>query len=150
MNSNDNPFYLKRRGTLKNIVLLSLMESKKKGIHIIEEIEKRSMGFWRPSPGTIYPYLKELQSEGLISKDIDGYYALTEKGTEFVKSRFGESYARHINTEERCMDEMEGCIELLGETQLNSMDQYRRLLELKEKLDVIISKVKKNVGSGNE
>ncbi len=150
MNANDNPFYLRRRGTLKNIVLLSLMENKKKGIHIIEEIEKRSMGFWRPSPGTIYPYLKELQSEGLISRDTEGYYSLTEKGTEFVKSRFGESYFGQISTGERCMDEMEGCIELLGEIQINSKEQYNRLLEIKEKLDVLISRVSNNVGSRNK
>lgn len=149
MNDNENPFYLRRKGTLKNIVLLALSENKKKGIHIIEEIEKRSMGFWRPSPGTIYPYLKELQSEGLVSKDSEGYYKLTEKGNEFIKSRFGDSYLGRINTGERCLDEMEGCIELLGELQLDSNDQYRRLIEIKEKLEFLISKVKNNASSRN-
>ncbi len=36
------------------------------GAQIIDEIERLSMGFWRPSPGSVYPALEELEADGLI------------------------------------------------------------------------------------
>ncbi len=40
----------------------------------------RTRGFWRPSPGSVYPMLKQLEQEGLIYRREDGRYALTEAG----------------------------------------------------------------------
>lgn len=45
----------------------------------MDTIEDMSQGWWRPSPGSIYPLLDELQREGLIRKREDGRYELTEK-----------------------------------------------------------------------
>jgi DNA-binding PadR family transcriptional regulator len=54
------------------------------GAQIIDEIERLSMGFWRPSPGSVYPALEELESEGLIRiARVEGtkkYYEITESG----------------------------------------------------------------------
>ncbi len=36
-------------------------------------------GWWRPSPGSIYPLLEQLVGEGLIEKRPDGRYQLTEQ-----------------------------------------------------------------------
>lgn len=141
MEQNESPFYFRRKGTLKIIILLSLSERKKKGIHIIEEIERRSMGFWRPSPGTIYPYLKELQNEGLITKDNEGNYTLTEEGEKYVESRFGEALYSSKSASDRCINEIEGCIEMLSETNDLSDESLGRLKEIRGKLDSIISRV---------
>jgi DNA-binding PadR family transcriptional regulator len=36
------------------------------GYHIIQELETRSEGAWRPSPGSVYPTLQQLEDEGLV------------------------------------------------------------------------------------
>ncbi|RLF05418.1 MAG: PadR family transcriptional regulator [Thermoprotei archaeon] len=73
-----------RRGMLlRSIVLALLRKRPMAGIEVIREIEKLSMGLWRPSPGTIYPLLKLLEREGLIrSKEERGMrvYELTDRG----------------------------------------------------------------------
>jgi len=68
---------------LRSIVLALLRKRPMAGIEVIREIEKLSMGLWRPSPGTIYPLLKLLEREGLIrSKEERGMrvYELTDRG----------------------------------------------------------------------
>jgi DNA-binding PadR family transcriptional regulator len=37
------------------------------GYEMIQEIERRSRGYWRPSPGSVYPTLQALEGEGLIA-----------------------------------------------------------------------------------
>ncbi len=48
------------------------------GAEIALELERRKGS--RPSPGTIYPVLKELKDKGLIECDQQKHYALTAKG----------------------------------------------------------------------
>lgn len=43
----------------------------------------------RPSPGSVYPMLKKMVDEGLISKFADGKYDLTETGRETIYEAFG-------------------------------------------------------------
>jgi DNA-binding PadR family transcriptional regulator len=61
------------------------------GYELIDELEKRSEGAWRPSPGTIYPALRRLESRGLIvGADDDGgkrVYSLTEDGAQRILDR---------------------------------------------------------------
>ena len=54
------------------------------GAEITKELEKRKGT--RPSPGTIYPALKELKEKGLIVSDKGKTYSLTTKGKEELKS----------------------------------------------------------------
>lgn len=48
----------------------------------MSSIEEMTQGWWRPSPGTIYPLLANLEAEGLIRKMKDGRYELTESSRE--------------------------------------------------------------------
>jgi DNA-binding PadR family transcriptional regulator len=51
------------------------------------EIEERSGGAWRPSPGAVYPALSQLTDEGLIEPDESGskrMFKLTDAGREYV------------------------------------------------------------------
>jgi DNA-binding PadR family transcriptional regulator len=54
------------------------------GYEMIQEIERRSRGTWRPSPGSVYPTLQLLEDEGLIvAEAAEGgrkRYNLTEAG----------------------------------------------------------------------
>ena len=55
-----------RRGAVKAAVLVLLAEEPRNGYALIQEIEARSEGAWRPSPGSIYPALAMMEDEGLI------------------------------------------------------------------------------------
>src|SRR5215204_3656251 len=71
------------RGDVRTAVLALLAEKPMHGYQIIREIEERSSGSWKPSPGSVYPTLQLLTDEGLISaEESDGRktYSLTEAG----------------------------------------------------------------------
>ena len=55
-----------RRGDVRAAALALLAEQPMNGYQIIQEIGERSGGVWRPSPGSIYPALQQLEDEGLI------------------------------------------------------------------------------------
>jgi DNA-binding PadR family transcriptional regulator len=55
------------------------------GYEMIQELEQRSGGVWRPSPGSVYPTLQLLEDEGLISAEETGgrrRFTLTDAGRE--------------------------------------------------------------------
>ena len=55
-----------RKGDVRSAVLRLLNESPMHGYQIIHEIESRSGGAWKPSPGSVYPTLQLLVDEGLL------------------------------------------------------------------------------------
>jgi DNA-binding PadR family transcriptional regulator len=71
------------RGDVRAAVLALLAEKPMHGYQIIQEIEERSNGAWKPSPGSVYPTLQLLTDEGLISAEESGgrkTYSLTDLG----------------------------------------------------------------------
>lgn len=48
------------------------------GAELMEQVDRMTMGWWRPSPGSIYPLLEQLEKEKVIAKGPDGRYSLTE------------------------------------------------------------------------
>ena len=79
-----------RRGDVRTATLLLLAEEPRNGYQIMQEIEDRSDGVWRPSPGSIYPVLQQLEDEGLVrTVEIDGrkHYELTDGGRKVVSDR---------------------------------------------------------------
>ncbi|WOQ70503.1 PadR family transcriptional regulator [Microbacterium limosum] len=73
------------RGDVRAAVLSLLAEQPMHGYQIISEIEQRSGGSWKPSPGSVYPTLQLLADEGLITaEEANGRktYALTDAGRE--------------------------------------------------------------------
>lgn len=71
----------KHRG-LHGWFLYALEISPKNGAEIMDAMEKMSQGWWRPSPGSVYPLLDKMTQEGSIKKREDGRYELTEQGKE--------------------------------------------------------------------
>src|SRR4029077_11789671 len=85
-----------RRGDIRTAALLLLAEEPRNGYQIMQEVEERSDGVWRPSPGSVYPALQQLEDEGLIrSQESDGrkLFALTDEGRAFVEQRDAEKPA---------------------------------------------------------
>ena len=56
----------KRRGDVRTALLLLLDEEPRNGYQLMQTIEERSGGHWRPSPGSVYPTLAQLEDEGLV------------------------------------------------------------------------------------
>jgi len=58
-----------RRGDVRAALLTLLAEEPRNGYQLMQEIENRSEGVWRPSPGSVYPALQQLEDEGLVRSD---------------------------------------------------------------------------------
>jgi len=78
-----------RRGDIRSAILLLLAEEPRNGYGLMQELEERSGGVWRPSPGSVYPALSQLEDEGLIqAAEHDGRksFTLTDEGTAHVEA----------------------------------------------------------------
>jgi DNA-binding PadR family transcriptional regulator len=79
-----------RRGDVRAAALILLAEEPRNGYQLMQEIEQRSGGVWRPSPGSVYPALSQLEDEGLVRvEERDGRrtYVLTDDGRAYVDER---------------------------------------------------------------
>jgi DNA-binding PadR family transcriptional regulator len=71
------------RGDVRAAILALLAERPMHGYEMIQELEARTGGVWRPSPGSVYPTLQLLEDEGLIAgEEGEGRrrFALTDAG----------------------------------------------------------------------
>jgi DNA-binding PadR family transcriptional regulator len=76
-----------RRGDVRAAILAVLAAQPMNGYQIIQEVAERSGGVWKPSPGSIYPTLQQLEDEGLVRTVEDAgrrAYTLTEEGQAYV------------------------------------------------------------------
>jgi DNA-binding PadR family transcriptional regulator len=83
-----------RRGDIRTAALLLLAEEPRNGYQIMQDVQERSEGAWRPSPGSVYPALQQLEDEGLIrSEEDDGRkrFVLTDAGREYLDQRDPEA-----------------------------------------------------------
>jgi DNA-binding PadR family transcriptional regulator len=74
-------------------MLRLLAEEPRNGYQLMQEIERRSDGVWRPSPGSVYPALQQLEDEGLVrSEETDGrkLFHLTDAGREAAEATGAE------------------------------------------------------------
>lgn len=79
-----------RRGDLRFALLALLAEQPRHGYDLIKELERRFGGFYRPSPGSVYPTLQLLEDEGhLTSAPIEGkrIYTITTSGRQLLTER---------------------------------------------------------------
>lgn len=77
------------KGDVRAAVLAVLADKPMHGYQVIQEIEARSDGAWKPSPGSVYPTLQLLADEGLVVAEESGgkkTYSLTEAGRAEAQS----------------------------------------------------------------
>ena len=63
-----------RRGDVRSAILDVLRAAAEReesinGYQVIQQIADKSKGAWRPSPGSVYPTIQQLQDEGLVEED---------------------------------------------------------------------------------
>lgn len=76
-----------RRGDVRAAILGVLADEALNGYQVIQQIAERTGGAWKPSPGSIYPTLQQLEDEGLVEADAAGgrrTFRLTDAGRAYV------------------------------------------------------------------
>jgi DNA-binding PadR family transcriptional regulator len=71
-----------QRGFLRPQIIELFEEQPMNGVDIMNKLQDMSRGWYRPSPGSIYPLLEQLEKEGMIAKNQDGKFEITK---EFAK-----------------------------------------------------------------
>jgi DNA-binding PadR family transcriptional regulator len=83
-----------RRGDIRTALLAVLDEAPGHGYELIQRIDEKSGGAWRPSPGSVYPTLQLLEDEGLVSaveRDAKRVYEITDAGRAEAARRIEEA-----------------------------------------------------------
>jgi DNA-binding PadR family transcriptional regulator len=97
------------------VVLVRLLASSpKNGAELMDAVEQMTQGWWRPSPGSVYPVLEQLASDGLVKKREDGKYELTDAAQDEMEWSFGPSY-RRPRSMERTIAEVSGFVSYVEE-----------------------------------
>jgi DNA-binding PadR family transcriptional regulator len=78
-----------RRGDVRTAILDVLAVEPMNGYQIIQQIAERSGGAWKPSPGSVYPTVQQLEDEGLVEGIAEPsgrrVLQLSEAGRQYVE-----------------------------------------------------------------
>lgn len=121
------------RGFLGLLILAVLTDGEAHGYRIMKRIEEMTGGAWRPAPGSLYPLLSYLESEGLITCGSRGdggkkVCRLTREGLQYfidvavsrvrvlgsIVAELLVSICRAYNNSGRCEETRELIEELVG------------------------------------
>jgi len=75
------------RGDLKFVILQLIADKPMHGYEVMSALEEECRGFYRPSPGSVYPTLQMLEDQGYVrGEEVDGkkVYSITPEGTAFL------------------------------------------------------------------
>lgn len=105
-----------RRGDVRSAILDVLHAAVKweepiNGYQVIQQIGERSGDAWRPSPGSVYPTIQQLQDEGLVESDDEHgrrSIRLTADGVRYCEEHADELAAVWAPFERGSGDEREG------------------------------------------
>jgi DNA-binding PadR family transcriptional regulator len=135
------PWSQARRGNVRVAILSALAEQPMHGYQIMQHLESRSAGMWRPSPGSVYPTLQLLEDQGFVkSEEIQGrrVFSLTEDGkseAQQSKERFGTPWEDAEHGEQssrfklrRAVFQIGAATKQVGTT--GSAEQVERTLEI--------------------
>jgi len=94
--------HCRSKGFLSFLILWLVSRKSMTGAEIALELEKRKGK--KPSPGTIYPVLKNMKERKLLSIDENKSYTLTEKGKKSLEAHL-DAFIRTFYD----IDEMKSC-----------------------------------------
>ncbi len=141
-----------RRGNVRAALLALLNERPMHGYEMIQELDGRTGGVWRPSPGSVYPTLQLLEDEGLIASEESGgrkRFTLTEAGraeaaTAAADPPWNEFSAETVSSGQDTRDAIFGIMNALRQIGFEGdREQWQRavgvLNETKRKLYAILA-----------
>ena len=108
----------------------SMGNSKHRSRHLHHTMKHAS----RPSPGSVYPILKKMVDESLISKGEDGRYELTSRGQEISHKLFGHlrRYAKQADrgafAVKNALTEVDGYISYLEDIKREKLILHKELI----------------------
>jgi DNA-binding PadR family transcriptional regulator len=133
-------------------VLALLAERPMHGYEMITELETRTGGIWRPSPGSVYPTLQLLEDEGLIvSDESEGRkrFALTDAGRAAAEQAGPAPWEQPgdddlISTMHDLRDAAAGSMHALRQVMTSGTDDQRRraievIVDARKKLYAILA-----------
>jgi Transcriptional regulator PadR-like family len=71
-------WHMRKKRGLRNWMLMILQRAPRNGAEIRNDMEVMTHGWWRPSPGSVYPLLEEMVQEGSLQKRDDGRYVVLQ------------------------------------------------------------------------
>ncbi len=83
-----------RRGDIRVALLAALGDGPGHGYELIQRLEARTGGRWKPSPGSVYPTLQMLEEGGFVSSAQQGdkkVYTITEAGQTELQERMSDA-----------------------------------------------------------
>jgi DNA-binding PadR family transcriptional regulator len=115
-----------RRGDVRTAIIDVLHRARKadesiNGYQVIQEISELSNGEWRPSPGSVYPTIQQLQDEGLVESDDERgrrTIRLTDSGAAWAEENgtdLAAVWAPFARTEEAPADQPSGHADIKSE-----------------------------------
>lgn len=128
------------KGILRHVVMLLLNQRPMSGSELMEEIEEYTD--WKPSPGSIYPLLAQLQEEKIIQPHSNGdlnlkRFNLTKKGTKLLEDIM--YHDEHYRSRQRSMRKIYWMLH-----HEMSEELYSRFASIIEKIEEINKKAKSN------
>ena len=109
-----------RRGDVRSAILDVLGTSSEpiNGYQVIQQIAERSQGAWKPSPGSVYPTIAQLQDEGLVEDAPTGRKTLqlTDAGREHIRDHADDLAAVWQPFDEEGPDDASDLRQVIGQT----------------------------------
>ena len=112
------------------MVVSLISASPKNGVEIRDGVEAMTRGWWRPTPGSVYPLLEKMVNEGTILKRPDGRYELTPSTKKELSASFGPRM-RSPRTTDDVVNEMQGFVSYMEDLQGSRREE---LVAQKDKL----------------
>jgi DNA-binding PadR family transcriptional regulator len=143
------------RGGVKYLVLDAVADAPRHGYEIMQVIEERSKGAYRPSPGVIYPTLQMLEEMGFLrSTEQDGRktYAITGEGrlelernrdtvSDFYQQQDGAPWEVYADEMQDFTERLLGLVKTVRRAARHGRFNARTVRELRKILDETIARV---------
>ncbi|RLI05914.1 hypothetical protein DRO26_00715 [Candidatus Bathyarchaeota archaeon] len=162
-----------QKGYLKLLILMLLSQKPLHGYEIMNKIEERTLGFWRPTAGGVYPVLKRMEKNKLvISKWVKfkdkhrKVYEITSKGRDFINKALEKQKIIFDTIEKLRSEFVSEFMEIppekipkhpsflslfsIGEKPLTLKQKVKRLTKIKKQLEDIIEKMETYLAEVNQ
>lgn len=116
----------------------------------MDGVQNITRGWWRPTPGSIYPLLKDLSDQGLVKKREDGRYELTQRGRQQADDAFGPRRApRRPQTSDDVVGQLSSLVEYMEDLSRTAPDELGHHAQALEQLAKRLSDLaKRDVSKG--